>query len=104
MHTLAFAAGIGVMDKYGLPDFLKIIHKDMVDYSVSEVGRKDLPEFWLYGKKADRTGGAVCAGLKLLLQHKQILFLLYLKMESIKGISLVPPAMQILPVDIFKRK
>jgi hypothetical protein len=54
--------------------------------------------------KADRTGWGVGLPLKLLVEPHEVFLQVILKPEGIEGISLVPPALQILPVDILKRK
>ena len=55
MDTLAFTAGIGVMDKNRFPDGFEIIHQDMMNNPIPEISGKDFPQFRFFRKKADRT-------------------------------------------------
>jgi len=73
----------------------------VVDDPVSKISGKDLAQFWPGGNKTDRTGGA---GIQLLLEGNQILFLVRLKAEGIQGVPFALPAVEILPVNVFKRE
>jgi hypothetical protein len=100
VHPLAPPAGIGIVNEDGLPYLLQMIYQDVMDDAVSEIGREDLAQLGTDGKKADRTGGTVRAGYKLLPKREQVFFLPCLKAECVQRVSLVPPALDILPVDI----
>lgn len=76
----------------------------MMNNPVPEISGKDLPQFRFFGKKADRTAGAVGVVSQFPAKFKQFSFLVHLKPQGIDGIPFVFPAEKILPVDIFKRK
>ena len=92
------------MDKDGFPYPLQVIDKDMMYDPVSEIRSEDLSQLRLLEHKADRTGGSVGLPFKFLLEFCEVFLQVIFKPEGIQGISLVPPANEILPVNIYKRK
>jgi hypothetical protein len=72
--------------------------------AVAEISGEYLPQFRLFGKKADRTAGAVGAIIQLPVQPEQFLFLIDFKPQGIDAVPFVLSAEQILPVDIGKGK
>jgi hypothetical protein len=104
MDTLAPAASIGVVNKNGFPDAFQIVHKYVVNNAIAEISGKYLTQFRLFGKKADRTTGAVGAIIQLSMQSEQFPLLIDLKPQRIDGIPFVLSAEQVLPKDIFKGK
>ena len=76
----------------------------MMDDPVFEISRKYLPQLWLYGHKADRTGWIIQARVKLLFKINEVFLAVYLKLKRIDGIPLVFSAFDVLLINVFKRK
>jgi len=102
VNPLAFAAGVGAVDKDRLPDGLKVIDQNMMDNPVTEISGKDFPQFRFFAKKADRTAGAVGAVRQLPAKLQQFLFRPDLKPQGVDGFPFIFSAEKILPVNIFK--
>ena len=62
------------MNKPPFPVALQRPHQDMVHHAITEIGRKDLPEFRLLEEKTDRTRGMVGPTFQLLVQLHEVLF------------------------------
>ncbi len=104
MHAFTLAAGVGVVDEDRLPDAFQIIHQNMMHHPITEVGGEYLAQLGAGGKKADRTGRAVAVILQLRLKLQQVQLLPRLEAQGVVGVPLVPPAVEIVPVEVLKRK
>ena len=61
--SLAFAAGIAVMDEAPFPSGFQVANEEVMDDAIPEMGGEYLPEFRALRDKAGRRKGAVSAGL-----------------------------------------
>jgi len=66
VDTFLFTTGIRIMYKNRLPDLLKIIHQDMMNYPIPEISGKYLPDFRFGGVKTGRTGWQIRVSFKRL--------------------------------------
>jgi hypothetical protein len=82
MHPLAYAAGIGVMNKPPFPIPLQRILQDLADNTIAKIGGKDLPKFGLLEKKTDRTRGMVRPPVRLLAEPYQMFLQMHVKPEG----------------------
>ena len=72
-----------------------------MDHAVSEIRSEDLSQLRLLEHKADRMGWGVGLPLKFLLEFYEVFLQVIFKPEGVEGISLIPPASEILPVAVY---
>jgi hypothetical protein len=82
-ESLAFPAGIGVMEKDGFPDPLQCLDSHMVHHAVSKIRRAVFQKLRLLDDETDRTRGLVGASLQLLMNPYQVLLQFHFKPKSV---------------------
>ncbi len=98
--SLAFAAGIAVVDEAPFPSGLQVPDEEVMDDAVAEMGGEDLPGFRALRDKAGRRKGAVGAGFQLLLQFDEVSLGLELKLQGATAAAFALAAVHVRPIKV----
>jgi len=98
--SLAFAAGIAVVNKSPFPSGFQATDEEVMDDAVAKIGREDLPGFRALRDKAGRRKGAIGAGLQLLLQLDEVFLGMELKLQGGPAAAFALSAVQVRPIKV----
>lgn len=102
MGAFVRAAGKRMMNKYLLPNRRQLIVNEMMNDAVAEVGGKNLSWFGSFNIKAGRGDWLVAVVIERVNQVDDVFLLVTLKNQRVPGIALVPSAIPVGAIDLFK--
>jgi len=98
--SLAFAAGVAVVDEAPFPSGFQATDEEVMDDAVAKIGREDLPGFRALRDKAGRRKGAVGASIQLLLQFDEVSLGMELKLQGGPAAAFALSAVQVRPIKV----